>query len=213
MYNALSNIGIRLVADIFGFLNIKYVSVISVLAWPQWAQLLLLFFMQDFIQWCTHRLLHRSQWLWRFHKIHHSVMEMGFAAHLRYHPVETIIYKSFLYIPLTVIGFEIDKIYLMHYFTIIIGHLNHSNINLNYGFLKYIFNSPKMHIWHHAKHLPAHYKHGVNFGITLSLWDYLFNSAYMPDHGKDIPLGFENVENYPTSFLEQLKRPFERTKE
>jgi sterol desaturase/sphingolipid hydroxylase (fatty acid hydroxylase superfamily) len=29
-----------------------------------------------------------------------------------------------------------------------------------------------MHIWHHSKKIPN--KYGVNFGISLSLWDYIF---------------------------------------
>ena len=67
-----------------------------------------------------------------------------------------------------------------------------------------------MHIWHHAKHLP--YRYGANYGISLSVWDYLFGTAYMPEDGRDIELGFEEVEQYPKSFLEQQVFPFrERT--
>mgnify|MGYP001273654428 CR=1 FL=1 len=52
--------------------------------------------------------------------------------------------------------------------TVLIGHLNHSNISLDYGLLKYVLNNPKMHIWHHAKDLPNRYSSGVNFGISKS---------------------------------------------
>ena len=58
-----------------------------------------------------------------------------------------------------------------------------------------------MHIWHHSKELPR--KYGVNFGLTLSLWDYLFGTNYIPKNGRDIELGFANDETFPQDFLQQ----------
>ena len=63
---------------------------------PKWLGLLIFFLVSDFVQWNTHRLLHRVSFLWNFHKVHHSVKEMGFAAHLRYHWMEPVVYKSLL---------------------------------------------------------------------------------------------------------------------
>jgi len=40
------------------------------------------------------------------------------------------------------------------------------------------------------------------------VWDYIFGTAYMPKDGRDIELGFEEVEKYPHSFLEQQCLPF-----
>jgi AraC-like DNA-binding protein len=62
--------------------------------------MLLLFLVRDFVQWNVHRLLHRAPRLWEFHKVHHSVQQMGFAAHLRYHFMENIVYRTLEYIPL-----------------------------------------------------------------------------------------------------------------
>ena len=64
--------------------------------------------------------------------------------------------------------FELKYVFFLHGFNILVGHLNHSNIKLDYGILKFIFNNPKMHIWHHAKEYPVSHPNGVNFGITLS---------------------------------------------
>jgi len=38
--------------------------------WPMWSILLIGFVVRDFVQWWTHRLLHRSNFLWQFHKVH-----------------------------------------------------------------------------------------------------------------------------------------------
>lgn len=66
-----------------------------------------------------------------------------------------------------------------------------------------------MHIWHHAKEIPEG-SYGVNYGISLSVWDYLFRTNWIPGDGRDIPLGFPEIEKYPHGFWEQVKKPFIR---
>ncbi len=175
---------------------------------PKWLGLLLFFLVSDFVQWNTHRLLHRIPFLWDFHKVHHSVKEMGFAAHLRYHWMEPVVYKSLLYIPLALIAnYSAQDVAIVYFFAITIGHLNHANLGWDYGVLKYIFNNPKMHIWHHAKELPKHVRFGVNYGLTLSVWDYIFKTNYIPHSGKDIELGFSGDESFPKDFIKQELYP------
>ena len=45
-----------------------------------------------------------------------------------------------------------------------------------------------------AKVLPKHVKYGVNYGLTLSVWDYLFGTNHIPEDGRDIELGFDGDE-------------------
>ncbi|MEM9678892.1 MAG: sterol desaturase family protein [Bacteroidota bacterium] len=178
---------------------------------PKWLGLFILFIISDFVQWNTHRLLHRVPWLWNFHKVHHSVKEMGFAAHLRYHWMEPVVYKSLLYIPIALIGgYNAQDVAIVHFFALAIGHLNHANLGWDYGIFKYIFNNPKMHIWHHAKELPEIVRYGANFGLTLSVWDYLFKTNYIPHSGRDIELGFEGDETFPKDFIHQELYPIRK---
>ena len=136
---------------------------------------------------------------------------MGFAAHLRYHWMEPVLYNSFKYIVLAIMGgFTIQDVAIVHFFNISMGHLNHANINIDYGFLKYIFNNPKMHIWHHVKELPPGRKNGVNYGITLSIWDYIFKTNYIPHDGRDIEIGFKEDEKFPKDFIGQELYPFRK---
>jgi sterol desaturase/sphingolipid hydroxylase (fatty acid hydroxylase superfamily) len=203
---ALSNSAAEIFNDVLGFigLSISSFQLLEINKFPFAARIFIFFIVVDFIQWWTHRLLHRFEFLWNFHKVHHSVKQMGFAAHLRYHWMEPIVYNSLRYIPLAIIGgFSAQDVAFVHFFAITIGHLNHANINWDYGFLKYLLNNPKMHIWHHAKELPKDRKYGVNFALTLSIWDYLFKTNYIPHSGRDIELGFEGDEKFPKNFLEQ----------
>ena len=207
-YNALSDVAVAAFEDVRGAIGLSSLVVFDVRAWPAWMQLLVLFVVRDFIHYWVHRLLHRVPRLWAFHKVHHSVRQMGFAAHLRYHPVETIVYRGLEYIPLAMIGFGLQEFFIVHMAALTIGHLNHANFRLPIGPLKYVFNSAQMHIWHHKKTLPNRY--GVNYGLSLSLWDWIFGTAYWPHDGRDIELGFDDVETYPTGFAGQIAEPFVR---
>ncbi|MEQ9582376.1 MAG: sterol desaturase family protein [Arenibacter sp.] len=178
---------------------------------PNWLQLLTFFLILDFVQWFTHILLHKYPFLWKFHQIHHSVKEMGFAAHLRYHWMENVFYKPLKTFGVMILGgFEPEQAYIVHFFAIAIGHFNHANIKITWGPLKYVLNNPVMHLYHHAHDLPDG-KYGVNFGISLSLWDYIFKTNYIPEDSGSIELGFPGDEKIPNSFWKQitygLKRP------
>lgn len=176
---------------------------------PVWLQVIIFFMVRDFLQWCIHNLLHRIPFLWRFHKLHHSVREMGFAAHLRYHFMENVVYQLIGFVVLSyILHFKLEYGFYVYMIGTLIGHLNHANLGWDYGPLRYILNNPKMHIWHHVKELPKDHRKGVNFGISLSCWDYLFKTNYIPSDGRDVELGFEGVENYPSNFFEQQIEPF-----
>ena len=206
-YNALSNIGVEIFNSLIGKLGLKNIVALNIQSWPTWCQFALMFVVADFIQWNIHRLLHKNKFLWEFHKVHHSVEQMGFAAHLRFHWMETIIYKSIQYIPLMMIGFGIQDFFIVHMITIAIGHLNHANLRITYGPFKYILNNPVMHLWHHAYHQPEG-KSGVNFGLSLSVWDYIFGTAYIPEENPDVKLGFEEIDKFPSSFWKQSVIPY-----
>ncbi|WP_425657067.1 sterol desaturase family protein [Tenacibaculum ascidiaceicola] len=207
---ALSNTAEQLFNDILGLVGLSVTSfqLFDINTFPYWARITVFFIIIDFVQWFTHTLLHRYEFLWNFHKVHHSVKQMGFAAHLRYHWMEPVVYNSMKYIPLAIMGgFTAQDVAIVHFFNITIGHLNHANINWDYGWLKYILNNPRMHIWHHAKELPPERRMGVNFGITLSIWDYVFKTNYIPYNGRDIELGFDGDEKFPKDFIHQELYP------
>jgi len=213
VYNAASDVVVRFFNDLLASMGIANLVSFEVMSWPLWAHLLVGFVLRDFIQWWIHRLLHAVPALWEFHKVHHSAEQMGFAAHLRYHWMENIVYRTLEYVPLALIGIGLRDFFIIHIFTLTMGHFNHSNFKLNLGYLKYIFNNPQMHIWHHAYDLPKERKNGVNFGLTLSIWDYIFRTEYQPHEGRDLRLGFPGIEDFPKDFVHQNTHGFKRDKE
>jgi sterol desaturase/sphingolipid hydroxylase (fatty acid hydroxylase superfamily) len=210
VYNAASLVVVDAVNRVvLGWTGVDLAASNPMADWPRWAVFATGFVVADFIQWNTHRLLHRVPWLWRFHQVHHSVEQMGFAAHLRYHWMETVVYKSIQYLPLALLGIGLYDFFWIHILQLAIGHFNHANLRADLGPLRYLVNNPRMHIWHHARDLPGDKPYGVNFGISLSLWDYLFGTAYIPRDGRDEPLGYPGM-TMPGRFVRQLVHGFRR---
>jgi sterol desaturase/sphingolipid hydroxylase (fatty acid hydroxylase superfamily) len=125
---------------------------------------------------------------------------------MRFHWLEIVIYNGVLYIPMLLLGFDWRVLLGMAVFSTIMGHFNHSNLKINVGPLRYLLNHPGMHIWHHDFEL--HYRAGCNFGINLSLWDWIFKTAYLPEgHGQPEKLGFPGIKRFPKDFISQQLFP------
>jgi len=129
-YHAVASVVEALFTDARNAIGLTSLVALDVSAWPAWVQMLTLFVFRDFIHYWIHRLLHRVPRLWEVHKVHHSVTQMGFAAHLRYHFGETLVYRTLEYIPLGLIGFGVTEFFAVHMIALTIGHLNHANLRL-----------------------------------------------------------------------------------
>ncbi len=172
------------------------------LAW----QFVICFPAKDFLEWCVHNLLHRVPWFWQFHKVHHSIEELDAIGLWRYHWFEALIYMPLTYWPFLALGADAGVMFTIGIIATIVGYLNHSNMNITWGPLRYLLNSPHMHVWHHD--YENHGRHGQNFGLTLSVWDWLFRTAYWPrEKAQPEQLGFEGIEQYPRRWWDRMLFP------
>jgi sterol desaturase/sphingolipid hydroxylase (fatty acid hydroxylase superfamily) len=178
---------------------------VSLAEWPAAAQFVVLLVAADLLQWCVHRLLHAVPFLWQFHKLHHSIHAMDWAGAFRFHWVELIVYRSLLYLPLTLLGGSGQVLLAVAVFATAWGHFNHSNLDLGIGHLGYLFNSPRMHLWHHDA--SAEGGAAKNFGIVLSVWDWIFGTAYWPRERAPERIGYAGDAEMPAGVLPQLAFP------
>lgn len=173
--------------------------------WPWWLQFGALLVSADFVKWCIHNMLHRVPLLWEFHKVHHSIVEMDWIGDWRFHWAEILVYNTLLYAPVTLLGARPEVALAVGIVDTAIGHFAHANLRWRIGWLKYVINSPEMHLWHHNH--PETGPINRNFGLSLSIWDWIFGTAYVPDHDP-ARLGFEGVESYPKQLPSQWLAPF-----
>ena len=168
------------------------------IALPLWAQFLIVVVVKDFAEWLVHNLLHRVPWLWEFHKLHHSITTMDWLGNMRFHWMEVIVYRTLLWLPLSLFVVEWRVALALAVFSTLVGHLNHSNLNLGWGPLRYVFNSPRFHIWHHDAESDHTRPHGSNFAIIFTCWDWLFGTARLPTTSNaPARLGYAGQEQDP----------------
>lgn len=176
-------------------------------ALPIWLQVIMLIIGGDLYYYWAHRAFHMVPFLWRFHAIHHSVEDMDWVAAHRTHPIDTGLTNS---------GFVIVALLLSIHPAALAIHslqfawhslLKHSNVNVSWGPLRWIYVTPTFHHWHHGNTRDAWDK---NFAAQFPIWDILFGTAIMKETENPKKYGVDDP--VPSSFLGQLAYPFQRVK-
>jgi sterol desaturase/sphingolipid hydroxylase (fatty acid hydroxylase superfamily) len=156
----------------------------------------------------AHRIGHEWPPLWHFHAIHHSVKKLWVVNTGRFHFIDTI--KSI--VPgmaiLLVFGAPMEVITWLSAITAYIGILTHCNVEMRFGFLSAIFNTPELHRWHHSKDLREGNK---NYGENIMIWDWVFGTWFNENRRPPSDIGIQ--ETMPADFRKQLAWPFLKTLE
>jgi sterol desaturase/sphingolipid hydroxylase (fatty acid hydroxylase superfamily) len=210
---AIQAIGLYAIATAVEFIVLKLFSSAGIQtplfnlhdALPPYLRFIVFFVVIDFLQWGAHFLLHRSNFLWQFHKIHHAQEQLGFASTRHFHFGEYLVLKPAFWIPFALCGFKTAD-YVVWYIWVayMLTFLSHCNVKINWGFLKYVFITPETHFWHHSRNIPG--KYGVNYASSLAVWDLLFGYFYNPKD-KEPVLGIPE-NDVPDTFLGQMAYPF-----
>ena len=175
--------------------------------WPLWAQLGVAIIIADIGITLAHYASHRSQLLWRLHAPHHSVTRMyGFNGLLK-HPAHQAIELLAGTTPLILLGMPIEIAALLSLAVATQLLLQHSNVDMKIGTLRYIWAVAPLHRFHHINKAD---EGDVNFGLFLTLWDRLLGTAYFDETRifASSDLGIENERDYPSSYIAQLIKPF-----
>ena len=167
-------------------------------------QLLLCILVADLAQYWTHRAYHEIPFLWKFHSVHHSAKSMDWLAGSRQHVLEVIATRVLVVAPLFVIGFSEA---VVNAYILIVGFqavLNHANVGIPWGPLKYLIVTPDFHHWHHASDDEAIDR---NYAAHYAFLDYLFGTAVKAD--RKLPNHYGVVGDYmPDGFVAQQMFPF-----
>lgn len=158
-------------------------------AWWTWA---LLFFVDDFVYYCFHRVSHESRIFWNFHVVHHSSEQYNLSVAVRQSWFSGVLHWIF-YAPIMLLGFAPWMFALMHGFNLIYQFWIHTKLIDRLGPLEYVLNTPS----HHRVH------HGVNesyldrnYAGVLIIWDRIFGSfaeeTEEPRYGITKSLGSHN---------------------
>jgi sterol desaturase/sphingolipid hydroxylase (fatty acid hydroxylase superfamily) len=153
----------------------------------------------------SHRIEHQVPFLWRFHAVHHSSLELDWLSTQRNHPVDGMVRKAFL-IPMYAVGFSaacISLYLVVYYFW---SFVVHANVNWRFGPLEPMIASPTFHRWHHSDERAAR---DTNFSPLLPAFDRVFGTWRQPEK---LPASYGSDAPVPTGYVGQLAFPFRRTR-
>ncbi len=169
----------------------------------------------DLMIYLQHVVLHMIPFFWRFHKVHHSDLDLDVSSGFRFHPLEifgSMIYKLGL---VAALGPSLMTVVVFEAILSGMAMFSHSNIKLPLGLdrtLRWLFVTPDMHRIHHSVEVV---ETNSNYGFNISIWDRLLGT-YIHDGKKPQPEIVIGVPEFRTpdqvSLLKLVLMPFRSTR-
>ena len=169
----------------------------------------------DLMIYLQHVVLHMIPFFWRFHKVHHSDLDLDVSSGFRFHPLEilgSMIYKLGL---VAALGPSVMTVVVFEVILSGMAMFTHSNIKLPLGLdrtLRWLFVTPDMHRIHHSVEVA---ETNSNYGFNLSLWDRLLGT-YIAEPRRPQPEIVIGIPEFRTpeqvSLLKLVLIPFQSTR-
>lgn len=193
----------------------EQIGIIHIFNLPIWADVIISLLLLDLIgAYLVHFIQHKVPWMWKFHLVHHSDMNVDVTTGLRHHPGETVFRIIFTFIGVFVSGASIGMVMLYQSLSVLFAHITHANISIPKKIdiiLSYVLVTPNMHKIHHHYEMPLT---DSNYGNIFSIWDRLFNTFSFINKQKSVVYGIDTyMDKSETNNLGTLLSiPFKKLK-
>ena len=190
-------------------------GLLNYLDWPVPLDMVVGIVILDLMIYLQHVVLHMIPFFWRFHKVHHSDLDLDVSSGFRFHPLEilgSMIYKLGL---VAALGPSVMTVVVFEAILSGMAMFSHSNIKLPLELdrtLRWLFVTPDMHRIHHSVEVA---ETNSNYGFNISIWDRLLGT-YIHDGKKPQPEIVIGVPEFRTpdqvSLLKLVLMPFRSTR-
>ena len=139
-------------------------------------EFIFLFVLYDIFYYILHMGSHKLRFMWASHIVHHSSEDYVIVGHVRagFFPWQPIFF------PFALLGFDPVMFFFAASLDRIYQVLIHTEAFDSFGILDYVFNSPRLHRWHHSKKGPSG---GKNIAGVFIIFDRMFGTFI--DHGEE----------------------------
>lgn len=151
----------------------------GVLEWSgprPWLRLAIEILLLDLLTYGLHRAYHRVPWLWRFHQVHHTDLDLDVSSASRFHLGEVGVSAMVKLAVIVLLGISYRGLVGFEVLLLAAAQWQHSNIRIPGGIERaswWTFVPPAMHRVHHTP-LPS--ETDSNYGTLLVAWDRLFGT-------------------------------------
>ncbi len=190
------------------------IGLFALLAVPEWFAVIATLILLDLAIWAQHVVFHRVPLLWRFHRVHHTDVDLDASTALRFHPIEILISMIIKIGLVLALGAPPAAVVLFELILNGMAVFNHANVALSPTLdriLRLVIITPDVHRVHHSMRVD---ETNSNFGFNLSVWDRLFHTyrAQPRDGHNAMTIGLEEFRAPADSRLDRLLlQPFQRS--
>jgi sterol desaturase/sphingolipid hydroxylase (fatty acid hydroxylase superfamily) len=148
----------------------------------------------DLAAYGIHRLYHRVPLLWRFHRAHHSDLDVDATTSIRFHLGEVLFTSGVKGLLVWTLGISPAGFVVSEMLTFTVGLFSHGNVRLPANVeprLRLAIVTPNMHWIHHSRRSS---EHNANLSAVFSGWDRLFGTYCRGEWQQEIQFG---LDEYP----------------
>jgi sterol desaturase/sphingolipid hydroxylase (fatty acid hydroxylase superfamily) len=171
------------------------------------AQTVVLVLCMSLAAYLVHLAQHKIPVLWSLHRAHHTVEALTLPALTRTHPIEFVVNGIGLSlgagIPAGVILYAFGLgtvsattlaiIGAMLGWRVVHGIFEHGHVPISFGPLNRVISGPILHQIHHSAE-PRHRDKNMGGMFTLSIWDWMFGTLYLPEKDEQYRWGLNERE-------------------
>ena len=172
------------------------------------------FLLLDYSNYIWHILLHKLPFMWRFHLVHHSDLDLDISTAFRFHFGEMIGSVFFRGAAIILIGASPTMVLIYEIAFEAATQFQHSNIKLPFRFekiLNFLIVTPRMHSIHHSM---IKRETDSNYSIIFSFWDRVHKTVQLNIHQNEIVTGVPSyADEKELTIGNLLKLPFTSIRE
>lgn len=194
------------------FASLNY-SKLGLLAWiklPVFLQIAVSILILDYAFYLWHLISHRQNFLWRFHLVHHTDLDLDASTAFRFHFAELTLASVFRILVVIIFGIQPFQLVLFEVIMLVCVLFHHSNMRLPKRFevlLWRVLITPRLHGIHHSMLQP---ETNSNFGTVFSFWDRLHRTRIVNVVQRQITIGVPAYQKELTLW-QLLGLPFQST--
>jgi sterol desaturase/sphingolipid hydroxylase (fatty acid hydroxylase superfamily) len=130
----------------------------------------------DLVIYLQHRAFHRIPFFWRFHRMHHTDLDIDVSSGNRFHPFEILFSLAIKMGAVAVLGAPVVAVVIFEILLNATSLFNHGNLRISERidrWLRLVLVTPDMHRVHHST-IPR--ETDSNFSFNLPWWDWLLGT-------------------------------------
>ncbi len=165
------------------------VGLLNMVALPLWANVTLTVLVMDFMLYVWHMLNHKVPLFWRFHRVHHSDINMDVSTASRFHigelSISAVIKLGLIYF----LGAGMVGVIIFESLLVLAAQFQHSSLRVPKSLESVfwtVFVPPSMHRIHHSVKV---FERDTNYGTILSVWDRMLGTLVRDVSQETIVIG------------------------